>query len=72
MFDCLTSPGVDLVAGPTPPQRLANAVHGALVGLAERGDPGWEPDAGGAGPTRVFDVPVHEALGAYDSAAALL
>ena len=66
VFDRLDAPGVARVAGPRPPQELADAVHGALVRLARDGDPGWAPDAGGAGPSRIFDVPVEDRAGAYD------
>ncbi|XPP26493.1 MAG: carboxylesterase/lipase family protein [Leucobacter sp.] len=72
VFDRLDAEGVDRVAGTAPPQELADAVHGALVSLARDGDPGWTPDAGGSGPSRVFDVPLREEPGAYASARALL
>ena len=72
VFDRLDAPGVERVAGGAPPQALADAVHGALVRFACDGDPGWHPDAAGAGPTRVFDLPVRDELDAYASAAALL
>ncbi len=72
VFDRLDAQGVARVAGTTPPQELATAVHGALVGLACNGDPGWEPDVGGSGPTRVFDVPLRDEQGSYSSAQALL
>lgn len=72
VFDCLDDPAVAAVAGDAPPQGLADEVHGALVRFAQRGDPGWQPDTGEAGPTRVFDVPTRDETGAYASAAALL
>lgn len=72
VFDRLDAEGVDRVAGSAPPQGLADAVHGALVGLAKNGDPGWSRDDAGRGPSQVFDVPVHEQPDAYSSARALL
>lgn len=72
LFDRLDAPGVDRVAGDDPPQALADAVHGALVAFARTGDPGWPADAGGRGPSRVFDLPVRDVPDAYDSARALL
>lgn len=71
VFDRLDAPGVDRVAGSAPPQELADAVHGGLVSLAVRGEPGWAPDHG-SGPSRVFDVPVRDEPDAYASAHALL
>ncbi len=72
VFDRLDAPGVNRVAGDAPPQELADAVHGALVQFARTGDPGWATDAGGAGPSRIFDLPLREQLGAYASAQALI
>lgn len=72
VFDRLDAHGVERVAGSAPPQALADAVHGALVRFACDGDPGWNADHDGTGPTRVFDVPVREQRGAYASAEALL
>ncbi|SDQ12811.1 carboxylesterase/lipase family protein [Leucobacter chromiiresistens] len=72
VFDRLDAPGVERVAGQAPPQALADAVHGALVRFARDGAPGWGADEAGAGPTRVFDLPVREETDAYASAAALL
>jgi len=72
VFDCLDAKGVDAVADADPPQELADAVHGALVDFAKTGDPGWAPDLAGAGPSRVFDLPLREQLDAYASARALI
>ncbi|MBP1326645.1 para-nitrobenzyl esterase [Leucobacter exalbidus] len=72
VFDQLAAPGVHRVAGEHPPQELADAVHGALVRFAQHGDPGWEPDRGGLGPSRVFDLPVRDETDAYAGARALL
>ena len=59
-FDCLRSEGggletgVQAIAGDTPPQRLADAVHGAAVELIREGTPGWTPWSTAPGLTRVF------------------
>ncbi|MGV9412944.1 carboxylesterase/lipase family protein [Nocardia sp. NPDC003693] len=39
-FDCLRAPGVTAVAGDTPPQALADAVHRAWVSFVTAADPG--------------------------------
>ncbi|WP_017792591.1 carboxylesterase/lipase family protein [Leucobacter salsicius] len=72
VFDRLRAPGVFRVAGEHPPQQLADAVHGALVRFAQTGDPGWAPDIGGQGPSRVFDVPMRDLPDAYAGARALM
>ncbi len=72
LFDRLDASGVDRVAGANPPQALATAVHTAVVRLARDGDPGWTPDAGGLGPSRVWDMPLREEDDAFASARALL
>lgn len=72
VFDCLDDPEVAAVAGVAPPQELADAAHGALVSFATSGSPGWQPDVGAEGVSRVFDVPVREEVDAYASARALL
>ncbi|MGO3147727.1 MAG: carboxylesterase/lipase family protein [Leucobacter sp.] len=72
VFDRLDAPGVERVAGSTPPQGLADSVHGALVAFARDLDPGWQPDDAGTGPSHIFDVPERESPGAYSTARALL
>ena len=72
LFDCLNAPGVDRVAGATPPQELADAIHGALVAFSKRGDPGWEPALqADTLTTRIFDVPVRDVSTSYAAAALL-
>lgn len=71
VFDRLDSDRVAGVAGTNPPQRLADAVHGALAEFAETGNPGWEADDGGLGPSRIFNVPVQDQPDAYATARAL-
>jgi para-nitrobenzyl esterase len=53
-FDCLGAAGVDAIAGDHPPRQLADALHGAAVGLIRDGDPGWPAWTGRPGTTRVF------------------
>ena len=72
VFDRLDAPGVEGVAGPNPPQVLADSVHGALVRFATTHDPGWAPDDAGTGPSYIFDVPERLSPSAYSSASALL
>ena len=55
-FDCLDERHVPGLAGPNPPQALADAVHGGAVAFVRSGDPGWEPYAA-SGAARLFDVP---------------
>ncbi len=43
VFDTLADPGNTPLAGPTPPQSLADDMHGAWVSFARTGDPGWAP-----------------------------
>ena len=54
-FDNLAAIGAPEVTGPGAPQELADAMHGAFVGLVVDGDPGWRAydDAGRA--AMVFD-----------------
>ncbi|GAB3609662.1 carboxylesterase family protein [Humibacter ginsengiterrae] len=40
-FDCLGAERVDVIAGTTPPQALADEVHAAAVSFIATGDPGW-------------------------------
>jgi para-nitrobenzyl esterase len=41
-WDCLGAEGVTAVAGPTPPQDLADQMHAAWVRFVTSGDPGWQ------------------------------
>ncbi|WP_067819484.1 carboxylesterase/lipase family protein [Actinomadura kijaniata] len=54
-FDNLDSPDTTELAGPNPPQRLADAMHGAWVAFARDGDPGWERYDTATRPVQVFD-----------------
>lgn len=53
-FDCLDATSVDVIAGDAPPRRLADAIHGAAVGLIRDGEPGWPTWSHARGTTRVF------------------
>jgi para-nitrobenzyl esterase len=55
-FDCLDSERVEQLAGPTPPQTLADEVHRAAVDFVVKGDPGWPLWSEPQRPTRVFDT----------------
>lgn len=72
-FDGLDRERVDALAGPHPPQALADEMHRAAVALITDGDPGWAPWRSQPGTTRIFDgsgSAVTER--AYDSVLALL
>ena len=56
-WDCLDSEKVDALAGPNPPQQLADADHSAAVSFVRTGDPGWPSWSAHPGSTRVFDAP---------------
>ncbi|MFE5796340.1 carboxylesterase/lipase family protein [Streptomyces sp. NPDC056503] len=57
-FDLLDAEGVPEVAGPTPPQDLADAVHRAWVAFVKDQDPGadWPRYAPGTRATKVWDT----------------
>jgi para-nitrobenzyl esterase len=56
-FDCLDLDRVGALAGPRPPQVLADELHRAAVGFVVRGEPGWPRWSEPARLTRVFDTP---------------
>ena len=70
-FDCLDGPAMEPLAGPHPPQALADELHAAAVAFITDGHPGW-PQAGAQGIARVWDVPSTTVPGAYDAVKALL
>lgn len=70
-FDCLDGPAIEPLAGPNPPQQLADEVHAAAVAFIKTGDPGWQQHDAKA-VARVFDLPTRDVAGAYDSVGALL
>ncbi len=69
-FDCLDAEQVEPLAGPHPPQGLADAVHADAVGFVAGGEPAWAR-WGSDGTARVYDVPVADRAGAYASLAPL-
>lgn len=71
-FDCLDGPSMEALAGPNPPQELADEVHGAAVAFVTSGDPGWARHEGDAGIVRVYDLPTRDVADAYASVRALL
>jgi para-nitrobenzyl esterase len=57
-FDCLDSPvAIEPLAGPNPPQALADDVHGGAVSFVTTGEPGWPAYTDATRQTRVFDTP---------------
>ncbi|MGK9149269.1 carboxylesterase family protein [Plantibacter flavus] len=56
LFDVLDDPDVTRVAGPNPPQELADRVHGAAVSFVRTGRPGWETSGRLAEHVEVFDA----------------
>lgn len=71
-FDCLDGPSMEPLAGPNPPQQLADEVHGAAVAFVVSGDPGWPTHEGDDGIVRVYDVPTRDVADAYRSVRALV
>jgi para-nitrobenzyl esterase len=71
-FDCLDGPAMEPLAGPNPPQELADEVHGAAVAFIAGGDPGWPRHQGAKGVARVYDVPTRDVADAYASVRPLL
>lgn len=69
-FDCLDGPAMEPLAGPHPPQALADELHAAAVAFVAHGDPGW-PRHGTDGVARVWDVPSADVPHAYASVEAL-
>jgi len=53
-FDCLDAPGVPAIAGGSPPQALADALHGSAAAWVREGDPGWPAWSSRPGTTRIF------------------
>lgn len=56
VFDLLDAPEVGDLAGPEPPQPLADLVHRSWVGFVTTGDPGWPAHDLDTRQTMVFDV----------------
>ena len=71
-FDCLDGPAMEPLAGPNPPQPLADEIHGAAVRFVVDGDPGWPRYDAETRMSRVYDVPTRDAPDAYESVKSLL
>ena len=72
-FDGLDREKVANLAGPNPPQSLADEMHAAAVAFVAEGDPGWAPWSSAPGISRVFgDSGRAVAEDAYDSVLALV
>ena len=69
-FDCLDGPAVQPLAGPHPPQALADTVHTDAVDFVVGAGVGW-PQWRENGTARVYDEPVRDVPDAYASVAAL-
>ena len=54
VFDRLHDPSYRPMIGGGPPQQVADAMHGAWVAFAEKGDPGWAPYDPDSRTQRVF------------------
>lgn len=68
LFDRLADEHVERIAGPTPPQPLADAVHGAAVAFVRGEEPAWPAATGTRVTARIFDVPQSTLDDAYASA----
>ena len=70
-FDCLDGPSMEPLAGPHPPQALADDLHAAAVAFVTDGDPGWRRyDARGI--ARVWNTPSADVPSAFAAVEALL
>jgi para-nitrobenzyl esterase len=70
IFDLLGDPDVTRVAGPEPPQVLADQIHAAFAGFVRDQDPGWPPYRQSKS-IMVFDSDSATVNGGYESARAL-
>ena len=70
IFDLLEDPDVTRVAGPEPPQALADQVHAAFVEFVRNQDPGW-PSYRQSKSIMVFASESATVNGGYESARAL-
>ncbi|WP_341977542.1 carboxylesterase family protein [Microbacterium sp. LTA6] len=66
-FDCLDGPAMEPLAGPNPPQALADEVHSAAVAFIVTGVPGWERHQEDRGIVRVYDTQTRDVVDAYAS-----
>lgn len=72
-FDCLDGPAMEPLTGPNPPQKLADAIHGAAVAMVRDGNPGWPAWTAAIRTVEVFGDARTQAteIGGYEGAAAL-
>jgi len=71
-FDCLGAERIQDLAGPNPPQALADDVHAGAVEFVKTGNPGWPRWTPSAGQTKLFDVPSSVIRNGYAEVKALL
>ncbi|MFF2277635.1 carboxylesterase/lipase family protein [Agromyces sp. NPDC058126] len=73
-FDCLDGPAMVPLAGPNPPQTLADELHAGAVAFVATGDPGeaWPRWSDASRATRVYDTPTTVADDGYASVRPLL
>ncbi|GAA1780188.1 carboxylesterase/lipase family protein [Agromyces lapidis] len=73
-FDCLDGPAMVPLAGPNPPQALADDLHAGAVAFVATGDPGdgWPRWSDASRSTRVYDTPTTVANDGYASVRPLL
>lgn len=71
-FDCLDGPAMEPLAGPNPPQELADILHSSAVAFISTGDPGWPQYTEPTRTTRVYDLPLREEQDAYASVRPLI
>lgn len=71
-FDCLDGPAIEALAGPNPPQELADQVHAGAVAFVAGGDPGWPRHDETTRISRIYDVPTRDESDAYASVDALI
>jgi para-nitrobenzyl esterase len=71
-FDCLDSDAVTALAGPRPPQALADETHGAAVAFVTHGDPGWPAYSQDRGEAMVFGEPSRVVADGYHDVRPLL
>jgi para-nitrobenzyl esterase len=71
-FDCLDAEHINALAGPEPPQALADETHGAAVAFVTRGDPGWPAYAEAHGEVMVLGEPSRVVTDGYRDVRPLL
>ena len=71
-FDCLDSIAIEPLAGPNPPQRLADELHGDVVSFITTGEARWPRYDGSSRQTRVYDTPSSVVTDGYASVRPLL